>query len=148
MILKIYTYPEYTEFLRTKTEKVEVIDELVIDLCKNMVETVMALGARGLAAPQVGESKKIIVVSMNGTPVPFINPSIVERKGIKQFLSKERCLSVPNKSGYVLRDKAIKIKAIDMNGQPIVFRALNDLAACFQHEIDHLQGILIVDKLK
>lgn len=148
MLLKIYTYPEYEELLRTKAEKVEVIDELVTDLCKNMVETVITLGARGLAATQVGETKKIIVVTINGIPVPFINPNIVERKGVRQFLSKEKCLSIPDQSGYVLRDKAIKIKALDLNGQPIMFRAINELAACFQHELDHLSGILLVDRLK
>jgi len=104
----------------------------------------------GLAAPQVGISLRIIVVNLSGEDEPrrsmaFINPEIVETAG--KIVAEEGCLSIPEVTAQVKRAQEIRVKYVDEQGQPAEFQAQDLLARILQHEIDHLDGILFIDRL-
>lgn len=101
----------------------------------------------GLAAPQVGVTKRIIATNVHGKTEAFINPEIIE-KSFRTTRSEEGCLSVPGVFGMVKRPKTITVKAFTRDGKEVVLK-LSDLSATvFQHEIDHLNGILFIDKVE
>ncbi|HQC54353.1 MAG TPA: peptide deformylase [Clostridia bacterium] len=132
--------------LRRKAREVKDFDERLAELLDDMKETLDLADGVGLAAPQVGISKRVIIVD---TPdegfFEFINPEIVESKG-KQVLP-EGCLSVDKSENcYVQRPMTVKVKGFDRNGQPITAVAKGLAARAFSHEIDHLNGILFYDK--
>lgn len=115
------------------------------NLLKEMKKTMKKENGVGLAAPQVGVCKRLILVETEKGPEAFINPKIISVSGSKTE-SEEGCLSVPNVFGIVERFKKIKIKALDAQGQKQQFTATGLQAIIFQHEIDHLNGILFLDK--
>lgn len=132
------------EILRKKSREVKIVDEKVLELIEDMKETMIKYDGVGIAAPQVGVLKRIIVV-MNGKKiVPLINPVIVSREG--EEVDTEGCLSVKKKTVTVKRPSKIKVEAMNEKGEKISFVAEHYYAREICHEVDHLDGILIVDR--
>jgi len=136
--------------LRTVAEPVELKDghvsKEIQELLNDMTETMYKAMGIGLAAPQIGISKRLIVVDiLSGTLYKLINPEIIETSGSQTDF--EGCLSIPNVYDKVTRSKEIIIKAIDITGSEVIISAKNMLARAFQHEIDHLDGVLFTDKI-
>ena len=137
------------EILRKKSREVEVVDDRIRDILNDMDETMHAYNGVGLSAVQVGILKRLVVVDVNydGTPsLKLVNPIIVKKKG-EQVCEKEGCLSFPNQFAKVIRPEEVVVKALNENGKPITIKAKDLLAECLCHEIDHLDGILFVDKM-
>lgn len=151
-VLKLYTYPD--KVLSEKCEKVTVVDDNIRKLLDDMLETMYADKGVGLAAPQIGITKRIIViddkVDEEGNPGPhpmyLVNPEIIE-KSAETIIFNEGCLSVPGQSADVERHKRVKVKYLDYNGQEQMLEAEDYLAVILQHETDHLDGILYIDHL-
>jgi peptide deformylase len=133
------------EVLRKKSKSVEKIDKRVTALIDDMLETMYASNGVGLAAPQVGILKRIIVIDVGEGAIKLINPELIETEGDQQDL--EGCLSVPGISGEVTRPEKVKVKALDEKGDTIMIEGTGLLARAFCHEIDHLEGILFIDKI-
>ncbi|RLC40170.1 MAG: peptide deformylase [Candidatus Nealsonbacteria bacterium] len=144
MILEIKKYPD--PILRKKAREVKEIGEEERELIKNMIETMYAQRGVGLAAPQVGVLKRIVVVDIGEGPRVFINPKIV-KKGEGKEISEEGCLSVPGVFLKIKRWRKIKVEALDENGKKFKVLATGLLSHCLQQEIDHLNGILILDRM-
>jgi len=150
-IQTIYTYHE--DVLRQKAKPVETFDEELQDLVENMIETMRDAPGVGLAAPQIGVSKQVIVVEFgdeNDETIPeqlyvFINPEIVNQSE-ERIAGLEGCLSVPGYVGEVERSQVITVRGQDQYGKKKKIRAQGWLARIFQHEIDHLNGILYTDR--
>jgi peptide deformylase len=115
------------------------------ELIEDLKVTMKKENGIGIAAPQVGIHERVIIVDMNGKPTAFINPEITE-KSFKLLDSEEGCLSVPGKWGVVKRHRGVSIKALDAKGNPIAFKTHGLVAIIFQHEIDHLDGVLFIDR--
>lgn len=146
-ILDIVQYPDPR--LRTKAQAVEAVDDEVRKLCADMVETMNDGQGVGLAAPQVGVSKRVIVIGAGVTrsePIAMINPEIVESSKEKASW-EEACLSIPGFIGPVERPSRVKVKCLDQKGEPRELNVGNILAAVIQHEIDHLDGVVYLDHL-
>lgn len=129
--------------LRQPTEPVTTITKKISRLIQNMIETMYAADGVGLAAPQVGVSKKIVVIDVGDGPIVLINPKIVSGSG--EDIDVEGCLSIPGKQAYVKRMAEVVVKALDGEGKPIKIEGRGYLARALQHEIDHLNGILFID---
>lgn len=112
-------------------------------LIKDMLDTMYDAQGVGLAAPQVGILKRIVVVDIGEGPVVMINPEIVETSG--EQTGDEGCLSVPGKAGTVTRPQYVKVKGLNQEMEPVVWEAEDLLARAFCHEIDHLDGHLYVE---
>jgi len=141
-MLKIRLYPD--PILREKCQEIKIIDQNIENLAKEMLETMYKEDGVGLAAPQIGKAIRLIVLDIGKEPIALANPKIVKKRGIS-FLS-EGCLSLPGKSVIVKRAAYVKVKGIDpwtKEKKEYIARGL--LAHDFQHEIDHLNGILIID---
>lgn len=133
------------EVLRKKSKVVSKIDDRTLTLIKDMFDTMYDANGVGLAAPQIGILKRIVVVDIGDGPIALINPEIVEKRGEAKDL--EGCLSVPGEQGTVIRPKYVKVKALNEKGEEIQLEGEDFLARAFCHEIDHLDGILYTDKL-
>jgi peptide deformylase len=133
--------------LRKVAEEVQVIDDELIKIVNDMIDTVQdeKFAAVGLAAPQIGISKRIIVLNYDGIEV-LINPKL-EVIGDEPFEEEEGCLSIFSVPCSVKRAKNVRLKANDLNGKEIVIDASEMLAKILQHEIDHLNGVLFIDYL-
>ncbi len=147
-VLEIKKYPE--EVLRRKAAPVKGMDDALQHLIDDMIETMYAAPGVGLAAPQVGVSKRLIVidVSVRESKQPLIvlvNPQIVEADGFEEF--EEGCLSVPEYTAVITRAERIKVKGLDRDGVSVEIEAAGLLARALQHEIDHLDGVLFIDRL-
>lgn len=137
------------EILRKKSKPVEIIDDKILELLDDMYETLKtADDGIGLAAPQVGVLKRVIVIDLSGEggegPYKLINPVIKKSKG-KQ-VCREGCLSVPGILGDVTRPKEVVVEALNEKGEKVTINATDILAIVLSHEIDHLDGILFTDK--
>lgn len=137
------------ETLRKRAEEV-AIEEIKTPkfqkLIDDMIETMYTAKGIGLAGPQVGVLKRLLIAERGEKdPIAFINPKIVS-KSWRKVKSEEGCLSVPGKYGIVKRHAKIKIKAITRDGQKTTIAANGLLAIILQHEVDHLNGILFIDK--
>lgn len=135
--------------LRKVAKKVSALElkmPLVQQLIDDMIETMYAAPGIGLAAPQVGVGKRIIVVDIGDERKPFalINPALTDFEG--EEVSVEGCLSIPGRVGDVTRAQRCLLKGLDRHGKRVRIQAEGLLARCFQHEVDHLDGILIIDK--
>ena len=130
--------------LRRKCKKVEHIDAYILRLLDDMAETMYAAPGIGLAAPQVGINKRVIVVDVGEGLYKLINPKIVQKEGLE--VTTEGCLSVPGMVGDVERHSKITVKAQMPDGKYIKIEAEGIFAICLQHEIDHLDGTLFTDK--
>lgn len=129
-----------TKTAKEVTEMTPKISELIDD----MFETMYEANGCGLAAPQVGIRKRIVVIDCGDQPLVLINPVILETRGSQT--GNEGCLSVPGKVGIVTRPEYAKVKALDENFEEYIIEGEELLARCLCHEIDHLEGILYVDK--
>lgn len=135
------------ETLRQKSEEVTEFSEELWELLDDMAETMYEAGGVGLAAPQVGVLKRVVVIDTDDKHglMELVNPVIVAIKGKQR--EPEGCLSYPGKSGYVVRPAKVKIKAQDRYGRKRVYVGSGLLARAFCHETDHLNGILYSDKV-
>ncbi len=130
--------------LRQKARPVGRVTKRIIKLLKNMEETMYAADGAGIAAPQVGISERIIVVDVGEGPLHLINPQVTQASG--SVVEREGCLSVPGVSGYVDRAEQVVVTGLDEKGKQKRIQADGWLARALQHEIDHLDGILFIDK--
>jgi peptide deformylase len=154
-VREIITLPD--PVLRLKARKVPVVDDKVRQLINDMIETMRVAPGVGLAAPQVGDSRRVIVVEYAEPPeqegesakppklYPLVNPEIV-RHSQDLITGVEGCLSVPGLIGQVERFDAVTVKGLNRQGQPVRIKAAGWLARIFQHEMDHLDGTLFIDR--
>lgn len=144
MILPILAYPN--DILEKKAKKVEnandpEIKELVLD----MLETLVSNNGMGLAAPQIGKSLRICVVKAERKTYILINPEI-KSKSLRKEIMEEGCLSFPGKFIPIKRSRKVTVEALDRRGEKIKLKAEGILSRAFQHEIDHLDGVLLSDR--
>lgn len=135
------------EILRKRSREVEKVDDKIRQLLDDMVETMHKYNGVGLAAPQIGILKRLVVIDLydDKGPIKLVNPEIIKEKGTQEV--EEGCLSFPNKFAKVIRPEEVTVKALDENGKQIKISAKGLLAQAISHEIDHLNGILFVDKI-
>ena len=132
------------EFLRKKSKPVKDFDEDLWQLLDDMKETMHASDGMGLAAPQVGVLRRVVVMEVNNAFFELINPEIIKTKG--EDIEEEGCLSVGGFRGRVKRPYEVTVSAVDRFGYPFTLKGEKWLARCICHELDHLDGILFVDK--
>ena len=132
------------EILKKQAKEVTEMTPKIQELIDDMFETMYDANGCGLAAPQVGIRKRIVVIDCGDQPLVLINPEILETSG--EQTGQEGCLSVPGKVGIVTRPNYAKVKALDENMDEIIVEGTELLARCLCHEIDHLNGIMYVDK--
>jgi peptide deformylase len=147
-LLRIRHYPDPA--LKQKAVPVTVFDEELRQLAADMLDTMYAAPGVGLAAPQVGVSRRLIVLDCSSReggqqPLVAVNPEILAGEG--ECCEEEGCLSVPEYYAKVLRRERVRVRFQDLDGTPRELEADGLWAICFQHEIDHLDGILFVDHL-
>lgn len=132
--------------LRMQAEEVKKIDKKLQRFLKDMAETMYAADGVGLAAPQVGVSKRIVVIDVGEGLIEMINPIIVKKEG--SVIGGEGCLSVPDYEGEVERAEYVECEFTDRNGKRMLLQTDGLLAIAVQHELDHLDGVLFIDKAK
>jgi len=143
--LKIHTNPD--KVLRRKAHKVAKIDSSIHKLIDDMIDTMHMAGGVGLAAPQVGVSLRVVVIEVpDKEAIILINPEIIKCGGQRSIV--EGCLSIPGYQGEITRSVWVKVKAKDRNGREFRLKGEELLAQAFEHEIDHLNGILYIDHLE
>lgn len=149
-IKEILTFPH--PVLITKAKPVVDVDRNMWGLIDSMAETMYSAPGLGLAAPQIGQSLQIIVVDVEWrwnegkfNLIPLVNPRITYKEG--ERIEEEGCLSVPGITAPVKRAERIKVEGLDRDGKKAVIKAEGTLATALQHEIDHLDGILFIDRL-
>lgn len=134
--------------LRKKCKEVEQTDEHIRQILEDMLETLHATSnGAAIAAPQVGILKRLVVIDMgevSGGVLKLVNPKIIEQEG--EQLCEEGCLSFPDRWAYTMRPYRVKVKAQNEQGQEITLVGEGELAKCFCHEIDHLDGIVFLDR--
>ena len=158
MVLKIYKYGE--KVLREKSRPVGMVTDSLRALAADMVETMHKSGGVGLAAEQVGHLERVCVIDIPpsceteedaafNAPIPMplclFNPEIISQEGSQ--LDKEGCLSFPKIGGSLVRAAQVVCQYVDENGQPQIITARGFLARAIQHEVDHLDGILYIDRM-
>ena len=132
------------EILRQTCKPVKAMTPRISELIDDMFDTMYEAGGVGLAAPQVGILRRIVVIDvMDDNPLVLINPEIVETEG--EQIGEEGCLSLPGLSGEVARPERVVCKALDRNMEPITVEGTELLARCICHELDHLDGVLYKD---
>lgn len=135
------------ETLRKKARPIDVINRRILTLLDDMAETMYEENGVGLAAPQVGVLRRAIVIDVgdeNGL-IQLVNPEIIAMEGEQECT--EGCLSIPGRRGYVKRPLKVTVRGIARSGRPMEIEAEGFLAIAFSHEIDHLDGVLFVDKM-
>lgn len=154
-VLRIHTVPGDEAFLRTTCTPVTQFGPELKTLAADMLETLPTLGGIGLAAPQVGHGVRMVLVDLsdagdeeNPGPAPFFLVNPVIKAGDGEACLAEGCLSVPGMRVEVPRKARIDVVAQDLDGKPLAFEATDLLAIVIQHELDHLDGRLIVDYAK
>lgn len=148
MILEVLKYPH--PLLKEKAELVGDVTPELRELAADMLETMYENEGIGLAAPQVGELTRLVVVDVSGpelreAPMVLVNPEL-ELIG-EECESEEGCLSVEDYRNTVKRSTTVRLKAADLDGNPVELEAEGTLAICLQHECDHLDGVLFIDHL-
>jgi len=131
--------------LTEKAEEVPKITKKISKLIDDMLETMYDANGVGLAAPQVGISQRIAVLDVGEGPVVLVNPVIKNGEG--EEIDVEGCLSIPERWVYVKRYESVEVTALNEKGKPIRIEADGLFARAVQHELDHLDGILIVDRM-
>lgn len=131
--------------LRTRADEVTDIDDRLARLCDEMLTTMYEAPGIGLAAPQVGVRKRFFVYDVGDGPAVLINPVIEDSDGEWEF--DEGCLSVPGVSWEIVRPKEIHVTGYDLDGNEVSFEADEVMARLVQHELDHLDGVLLLDRL-
>lgn len=143
----IYGHP----ILREKAKPIDNLNGQIIQLAQDMHETMVAAYGLGLAAPQLGASQRLIIVGDLQNPkseqfTAMVNPEVVESYGGEEPF-EEGCLSIPEVRGDVIRPKKVIVRGYDLQGNPIQLEAEGLLARALQHEVDHLEGVLFIDRL-
>ncbi|KRU28378.1 peptide deformylase [Clostridium sporogenes] len=132
------------EILRKESKVVEIVDDKIRQILNDMADTMYNMeNGGGLAAPQVGILKRLVVIDMGQGLIKLVNPKIIKQEGTQEVI--EGCLSIPNKFGKLIRPTKVTVQALNENGEEIILTGTEDLAKCFCHEIDHLEGILFTD---
>ena len=134
------------DILRAKAKEITEMTPRIEELIDDMFDTMYEANGVGLAAPQVGIRKRLVVIDCGDDPIVLINPVVLETRGRQTGL--EGCLSVPGKTGEVTRPNYAKVKALNENMEEIIVEGEELLARCLLHEIDHLDGIMYVDKVE
>ena len=135
------------EILRKKAREVENVDDKIRELLEDMIETMHKYNGVGLAAPQVGILKRVVVIDLyddNG-PIRLINPRIIKEKGKQEV--EEGCLSFPNQYAKMVRPEEVVAEALNEKGEKIKIKAKGLLAQAICHELEHLEGILFIDNM-
>lgn len=141
--MRIHTYPDVV--LCGKSSSVDEVDAEVVELVQAMSRLMVSAQGIGLAAPQVGVSRRIITLNAGDGLISLINPMVLERHG--QGKMEEGCLSCPGITVDVTRSEKILVRGLNLDGEEVIIEAEGLKARVLQHEIDHLDGVLIVDKL-
>lgn len=141
-VCQIVRYPN--DVLREKARPVKAVTPQIKRLLNNMFDTMRSAGGVGLAAPQIGISKRLIVIEINDERLALVNPEITAFAG--RETGTEGCLSIPGVWGEVERATQVEVRGLNEVGQDITLRAEGYLARALQHEIDHLDGILFIDR--
>jgi len=136
---------ETDETLRKKSRSVTDFNQRLWDILDDMSDTLTEANGTGLAAPQVGILRRIVIIDVGEGQVEYINPEIIESEGEQKEV--EGCLSIPGQWGIVARPQKVRVKAQDRYGKPFTAEGEDLLAIAFCHEIDHLDGILYTDKV-
>lgn len=131
--------------LRQRAHEVTTIDGRLAKLADDMIVTMYEAPGVGLAAPQVGVEKRLFVYDVGEGPKTVVNPEIVESDG--EWAFEEGCLSVPGLSWEIVRPKQVHLRGLDLDGNEVDVEADEILARAFQHEIDHLDGVLLLERL-
>ncbi|MBI5233434.1 MAG: peptide deformylase [Deltaproteobacteria bacterium] len=149
-ILEVLKYPH--PFLCTKAKPVHAVDSHVKALIEDMIDTMRYARGIGLAATQVGSDKRVIVLEVpekdsetGQETIVLVNPEIIE--AVREFIYEEGCLSLPGIVADVKRFEGVVVKGLDTEGRPFSFEAEGLKAVAVQHEIDHLDGVLFIDRL-
>jgi peptide deformylase len=144
-VLNICTAPD--PVLRRKAKRVTSFDSSLQQLIDNMIETLNQAAGVGLAAPQVGISLRVAIIQEPEKElIVLINPEVIKREG--ERVIPEGCLSIPGYQGEVIRSQKVKVKARDRHGKEVRIKGEDLLGQALEHEIDHLNGILYVDRLE
>ena len=144
--MEIAFYPN--PLLKTKAKPIEDIDNEICQIAEEMLDTLYNACGVGLAAPQVGLSIRLVVLDVTGEKTGervFINPRIIEERG--ETMEEEGCLSFPDVMGRIIRSQYVKVIAYNLNGKKLEIEAEGLLSRALQHEIDHLNGCLFIDKM-
>lgn len=146
--MEILKFPN--SVLRKKAEEVEVIDERIHSLAKEMIHAMYCEPGIGLAAPQVGVSERLIVVDLSigedpDSLIVLVNPEIIVKEGTIKM--DEGCLSVPDINEAVTRAERVVVRGLDLEGREVEIEGEELLAVALQHEIDHLDGVLFIDHI-
>lgn len=132
------------EILIKESKVVKIVDDKIRQILNDMTDTMYNTeNGGGLAAPQVGILKRLVVIDMGQGLIKLVNPKIIKQEGTQEVI--EGCLSIPNKFGKLIRPAKVTVQALNENGEEIILTGTGDLAKCFCHEIDHLEGILFTD---
>ena len=147
-VREILVYPDPR--LREKAEPVAQVDDSIRALVEDMAETMYAAPGVGLAANQIGVLKRVFVIDIADDEEPsnlmvFINPEIIDTTGTQTY--QEGCLSFPGGSEEIKRAERVRVRALDINGKPFELDAEGLLAVAIQHETDHLDGTLMIDRM-
>ena len=145
MSVRNITEYEKDAVLRKKSGFVKKVNQGITDLLRDMAETMYHANGVGLAAPQVGISKRVITIDIGSGLISLINPEIMEQKGDQTDI--EGCLSIPGIVGQVIRPNWVRVRGLNEKGEQVELEGTGLLARAFCHEIDHLDGILFIDKL-
>lgn len=133
------------DILRKKAKNVNLVDKKILTLLEDMAETMYQANGAGLAAPQIGILKRLVVIDIGTGLIKLINPFIVKSFGEQQ--EAEGCLSIPGIFGTVKRPEKVIVRALNEKGQTIELEGTELMARAFCHEIDHLDGVLFIDKV-
>jgi peptide deformylase len=147
-IHEVVKYPEAV--LARRADEVTAFDEKLATLVEEMFDSMYAAQGIGLAAPQIAISQRIAVIDVSfkerpGEKIALINPEIIEREG--RQVEEEGCLSLPEIREKVVRAEWVKVRAFDVKGKPFEVEGTELLARALQHEIDHLDGVLFIDRI-
>lgn len=135
------------EILRKKSREVEIVDDKIREILDDMVETMHKYDGVGLAAPQIGILKRLVVIDLYDEkgPIKLVNPVIIKTKGEQEV--EEGCLSFPNQYARLIRPEEVVAEALDENGKKVKIKAKGLLAQAICHELDHLDGVLFIDHM-
>ncbi len=137
---------EGDEILRKKCKEVKDVDDRIREILDDMAETLHSTpNGAAIAANQLGILKRLVVIDMGDGLIKLVNPVIIEASGEQVVV--EGCLSFPDKVGRLVRPQTVAVKALNENGEAVTLTGTDDMAKCFCHEIDHLDGICFVDKV-
>ena len=134
------------DVLREKAKEVKEVNASILKLLDNMTDTLRDAEGLGLAAPQIGVSKRVIIAEVDGQLYELVNPVVLEKEG--ESTAEEGCLSIPDMSGEVVRAEKVHVRGLNRQGEPVDIHSEGLLARVLQHEMDHLEGILFVDVAK